>query len=83
LRLVARPEIRRRAGVVVSRSVRDRRAATDAAGAANLTAAADLVNPSHAAAQVLVATPAASVDPGRVSRFVPNTRNLKSSTAVG
>ena len=68
---MARPESRRRAVAVVSHSVRDRRAVTDAAGAANLMAAADSVNPPHAAAQVLVATPADSVDPGWVSRFVP------------
>ena len=77
MRLVARPESRRRAAAVVSPSVRDRRAVTDAGGAANL-----LVSPSHAAAQVLVAIPAASVDPGWVSRFVlatgaSNTRRLK------
>ena len=62
-------------GAVVSHSVRDRRAVTDAAGAANRMAAADLVNLPHAAAQVLVAIPAASVDPGWVSRFVPNTQS--------
>lgn len=77
---MARPESRRRAAAVVSHSVRDRRAVTDAAGAANL-----LVNPSHAAVQVLVATPAASVGPGWVSRFVPatgasNTRSLNLNT---
>ena len=76
---MARPESRPRAAAVVSHSVRDPRAA---ASAADRTALADLVNPPHPGAQVLIAPPAASVDPGRVSRFVPatgasNTRRLK------
>ena len=64
---------------MVNHLVRDPRAA---ASAADLTAPADLVNPPHPGAPVLIALQAASVDPGWVSRFVlatgaSNTRRLK------
>ena len=73
VRLVVRPENRLLAVAVVSHSVRDRREARDVAGEASLTGAADSVSLPRGVAQALVATPAASVDPVWVSRFVPAT----------
>ena len=68
---MVRPENRFLVVAVVSDWVRDRREARDVDGEVSLTGAAESVNRSHAAAQALLAIPAASVDPAWVNKALP------------